>query len=107
MLVQRVGSQGLYLNPPQHAAVWCLGKKTLVQAIDSLTERCHTRRCMERHGFECYRHGALALCAALDTRTGTILGSRVERHNSAAFAAFLESLLTSVRGKRATIRRTN
>jgi transposase len=41
------------------------------------------------------------LYAALNTRTGKVLGTPVERHNSAAFVAFLESLLAGVRGKRA------
>jgi transposase len=54
----------------------------------------------ERRGFEYYRHGTLSLYAALNTRTGKVIGTPVEQHNSAALVAFLESLLASVRGKR-------
>jgi transposase len=54
---------------------------------------------LERHGFEYYRHGTLSLYAALNTRTGKVLGAPVDRHNSAAFVAFLESLLATVRPK--------
>jgi transposase len=34
---------GLYLNPPQHAAVFCVDEKSAIQALDRLTQycRCH------------------------------------------------------------------
>ena len=92
---------GLYLNPPQHAAVFCLDEKTQVQALDRLVPVLPlSPGRLERHGFEYYRHGTLSLFAALNTRTGRVIGAPVEQHNSAAFVAFLESLLASVRGKR-------
>jgi transposase len=92
---------GLYLNPPQHAAVFSLDEKTQVQALDRLDPVLPlSPGRLERHGFEYYRHGTLSLYAALNTRTGEVLGAPVDRHNSAAFVAFLESLLASVsRGK--------
>ncbi len=93
---------GLYLNPPQHAAVFSLDEKTQVQALDRLDPVLPlSPGRLERHGFEYYRHGTLSLYyAALNTRTGKVLGTPVERHNSAAFVAFLESLLAGVSGKR-------
>jgi transposase len=92
---------GLYLNPPQHAAVFSLDEKTQVQALDRLDPVLPmSPGRLERHGFEYYRHGTLSLYAALNTRTGKVIGTPVEQHNSAAFVAFLESLLASVRGKR-------
>jgi hypothetical protein len=36
----------------------------------------------ERHGFEYYRHGTLTLYAALNTRTGEVIGQTVPRHTS-------------------------
>jgi transposase len=88
---------GLYLNPPQHAAVFSFDEKTQVQALDRLDPVLPlSPGRLERHGFEYYRHGTLSLYAALDTRTGEVLGAPVEKHNSAAFIAFLESLLASV-----------
>jgi transposase len=88
---------GLYLNPPQHAAVFSLDEKTQVQALDRLDPVLPlSPGRLERHGFEYYRHGTLSLYAALNTRTGRVLGTPVDRHNSAAFVAFLESLLASV-----------
>jgi hypothetical protein len=92
---------GLYLNPPQHTAVFSVDEKTQVQALgrlDPVLPLSPGR--LERHGFEYYRHGTLSLYAALNTRTGRVIGAPVEQHNSSAFVAFLESLLVSVRGKR-------
>lgn len=88
---------GLYLNPPQHAAVFCLDEKTQIQALDRLDPVLPlSPGRLERHGFEYYRHGTLSLYAALNTRTGAVLGAPVEQHNSAALVAFLDSLLASV-----------
>jgi transposase len=92
---------GLYLNPPQHAAIFSLDEKTQVQAPDRLDPVLPlSPGRLERHGFEYYRHGTLSLFAALKTRTGKVLGAPVDQHNSAAFVAFLESLLASVRRKK-------
>lgn len=92
---------GLYLNPPQHAAVFSMDEKTQVQALDRLDPVLPlSPGRLERHGFEYYRHGTLSLYAALNTRTGKVLAAPVEQHNSAAFVAFLESLLASVRRKK-------
>jgi hypothetical protein len=66
---------GLYLNPPQHAAVFCVDEKTAIQALDRLdTVLPLSPGRAERHGFEYYRHGTLSLYAALDTQTGKVLG---------------------------------
>jgi transposase len=92
---------GLYLNPPQHAAVFSMDEKTQVQALDRLDPVLPlSPGRLERHGFEYYRHGTLSLFAALNTRTGKVLGAPVDQHNSAAFVAFLESLLASVPRKK-------
>src|SRR5713226_4654849 len=65
---------GLYLNPPQHAAVFYVDEKTAIQALDRLDPVLPlSPGRAERHGFEYYRHGTLSLYAALNTRTGTVL----------------------------------
>jgi len=49
---------GLYLNPPQHAAVFCVDEKTAIQALDRLDPVLPlSPGRAERHGFEYYRHG--------------------------------------------------
>ena len=66
---------GLYLHPPQHAAVFCVDEKTAIQALDRLDPVLPlSPGRAERHGFEYYRHGTLSLYAALDTKTGRVHG---------------------------------
>ena len=85
---------GLYLNPPAHAAVFCVDEKTAIQALDrndpvlplSLGRA-------ERHGLEYYRHGTLALYAAFDTKTGEVIGKTAARHTSWQFVAFLTDIV--------------
>jgi transposase len=85
---------GLYLNPPQHAAVFCMDEKTAIQALDRLDPVLPlSPGRAERHGFEYARHGTLSLYAAFDTRTGEVLGRTAERHTSAEFVAFLTDLV--------------
>ncbi len=66
---------GLYLRPPQHAAVFCVDEKTAIQALDRLDPVLPlSPGRAERHGFEYYPHGTLSLYAALDTKTGRVHG---------------------------------
>lgn len=85
---------GLYLHPPQHAAVFCVDEKTAIQALDRRDPVLPlSPGRAERHGFEYYRHGTLSLYAAFNTRTGEVLGTTTGRHTSAAFVAFLAALV--------------
>src|SRR5215472_2142599 len=86
---------GLYLNPPQHAAVFCVDEKTAIQALDRLDPVLPlSPGRAERHGFEYYRHGTLSLYAALDTKTGRVHGKTAARHTSCDFVAFLEEVVS-------------
>lgn len=85
---------GLYLNPPQHAAIFCVDEKTAIQALDRLDPVLPlSPGRAERHGFEYARHGTLSLYAAFDTRTGEVVGRTADRHTSAEFVAFLTDLV--------------
>jgi transposase len=87
---------GLYLNPPQHAAVFAADEKTAIQALDRLDPVLPlSPGRAERHGFEYYRHGTLSLYAALNTGSGEIVGQTVPRHTSAAFVEFLGDIVAS------------
>src|SRR3989442_1526757 len=92
---------GLYLNPPQHAAVFCVDEKTAIQALDRLDPVLPlSPGRAERHGFEYYRHGTLSLYAAFNTKTGEVLGKTATRHTSAEFVAFLTDIVVNQpRGK--------
>lgn len=87
---------GLYMNPPQHAAVFCVDEKTAIQALDRLDPVLPlSPGRAERHGFEYFRHGTLSLYAALNTATRAGMGKTAARHTSADFVAFLEELVTA------------
>jgi len=86
---------GLYLEPPQHAAVFCVDEKTAIQALDRLDPVLPlSPGRAERHGFEYYRHGTLSLYAALDIKTGKIQGRTARRHTSEEFLAFISELVS-------------
>jgi transposase len=85
---------GLYLNPPQHAAVFCVDEKSAIQALDRLDPVLPmSPGRAERHGFEYYRHGTLSLYAALDVKTGKVHGKTAARHTSDEFVAFLHQVV--------------
>jgi transposase len=91
---------GLYLNPPQHAAVFCIDEKSAIQALDRLDPVLPlSPGRAERHGFEYYRHGTLSLYAALDVKTGKIHGKTAARHTSDEFVAFLQQLISQCKRK--------
>ena len=87
---------GLYVNPPAHAAVFCVDEKTAIQALDRKDPVLPlSPGRAERHGFEYYRHGTLSLYAAFNTKTGEVLGKTAARHTSAEFVAFLTELVVN------------
>ena len=87
---------GLYLKPPVHAAVFCVDEKSAIQALDRLDPVLPlSPGRAERHGFEYYRHGTLSLYAALNTRTGEVLGKTSSRHTSVEFVEFLDQIVAS------------
>lgn len=92
---------GLYLRPPRNAAVFCVDEKSVIQALDRLDPVLPlSPGRAERHGFEYYRHGTLSLYAALETRSGQVLGKTAGRHTSTEFVAFLQEVVASQPRKR-------
>jgi transposase len=87
---------GLYLNPPAHAAVFCVDEKTAIQALDRKDRMLPlSPGRAESHGFEYKRNGTLSLFAALNTATGEVLARTAPRHTSEQFVAFLTDVVTS------------
>jgi transposase len=84
----------LYMDPPQHAAVFCVDEKTAIQALDRLDPVLPlSPGRAERHGFEYFRHGTLSLYAALDVQTGLVHGKTAARHTSTDFIGFLTEVI--------------
>jgi transposase len=65
---------GLYLDPPDRALVLCVDEKSQIQALDRTT----------------------SLFAALDTRSGKIIGQTQQRHRSGEFRNFLDTIEKNV-----------
>ena len=87
---------GLYLNPPQHAVVFSIDEKTAIQALDRRDPVLPlSPGRAERHGFEYVRRGTLSLYAALDTKTGHVLGRTAASHTSEEFVGFLGAVVAS------------
>src|ERR1700683_4999141 len=87
---------GLYLNPPQNAAVFCVDEKSAIQALDRLDRRLPlSPGRAENHGFDSHRHGTLSLYAALNPKTGNVRGQAAARHTSTEFVKFLEDVVSS------------
>src|ERR1700716_114637 len=87
---------GLYLKPPLQAAVFCVNETSAIQALDRLDPVLPlSPGRAERHGFEYYRHGTLSLYEAFNTQTGEVLCYSVRRPASAAFLAFLGTVIDS------------
>src|SRR5579884_2501809 len=92
---------GLYMDPPQHAAVFCVDEKTAIQALDRLDPVLPlSPGRAEKHGFEYYRHGTLSLYAALDVKTGQVHGKTARRHTSEDFLAFITQLVERTPGSK-------
>lgn len=84
---------GLYLNPPDHAFVLCVDEKTQVQALDRSQPLLPLRPGqIERRTHDYIRHGTTSLFAALNAKTGEVLGECHKRHRSVEFRKFLNAI---------------
>ena len=88
---------GLYLNPPDRALVLCVDEKSQIQALDRTQPLLPMRPGqVERRTHDYARHGTTSLFAALDVKTGTVIGECHRRHRSVEFRKFLDSIDQSV-----------
>jgi transposase len=88
---------GLYLDPPDKALVLCVDEKAQIQAIDRSQPVLPMRPGQaERRTHDYTRHGTTSLFAALDTKTGKVLGQLHRRHRSIEFRKFLDKIDESV-----------
>lgn len=89
---------GLYMNPPDRAMVLCVDEKSQVQALDRTQPLLpmgpgHP----ERRSHDYVRHGTTSLFAALDVRTGVVIGRCLKRHRQQEFVRFLDDVDDVVR----------
>lgn len=88
---------GLYMDPPDKALVLCVDEKSQMQALERTQpllplstgfSACRT------HDY--VRHGTTTLFAALDAKTGEVIGKCFRRHRATEFVRFLRVIDESV-----------
>ncbi len=84
---------GLYMNPPDNAAVFAVDEKSQIQAL----ERAQPILPMdlgqpERRTHNYVRHGTLDLFAALNVANGKVIARCKRQHRSVDFVAFLREI---------------
>ena len=94
LLIEKVRDiVGLYINPPAHAVVLCVDEKAQIQALDRTAPLLPLQPGqVERHTHDYTRHGTTSLFAALDVKTGQVVGETHRRHRSREFRQFLDRL---------------
>jgi transposase len=88
---------GLYLHPPDKALVLCVDEKTQIQALDRSQPLLPMRPGQaERRTHDYVRHGTTSLFAALEVKTGRVVGDFHARHRSVEFRKFLDRIEAAV-----------
>src|SRR3954464_13523039 len=81
---------GLYLDPPERAVVLCVDEKAQIQALDRTAPIMPMRPgTPERVTHDYMRFGTSSLYAALDIKTGEVIGTLHKRHRAIEFKTFL------------------
>ena len=88
---------GLYMNPPDHALVFCVDEKSQIQALDRTQPLLPMRPGqLERRTHDYTRHGTTSLFAALELKTSRVIGQLRRRHRSQEFRQFLDLIEAQV-----------
>ena len=84
---------GLYLNPPDNAAIFCVDEKSSIQALDRTQPGLPLKKGRaETMTHDYKRHGTSTLFAALDVLMGEVIGECKQRHRHQEFPAFLKTV---------------
>lgn len=84
---------GLYMNPPDNAAVLSVDEKTQIQALDRTQPMLPLRPGqIERRTHDYKRNGTTNLYAAFDVLTGQVIGRTTKRHRAKEFLDFLRQI---------------
>src|SRR4051812_13591353 len=82
---------GLYVDPPAHAIVLSVDKKSQIQALDRTQAGLPLKKGRAgtmTHDYK--RHGTTTLFGALNVLDGTVIGRNMQRHRHQEFIRFLE-----------------
>jgi transposase len=89
---------GLYVNPPDRALVLCVDEKSQIQALDRTQPGLPLKRgraATMTHDDK--RHGTTTLFAALDVKSGLVIGQCQPRHRAKEFICFLKRIDRAVK----------
>lgn len=84
---------GLYLNPPEHALVLSVDEKSQIQALERTQDPLPMTAghpVTRTHDYT--RHGTTTLFAALDVKSGRVIGRCMMRHRHQEFLRFLATI---------------
>jgi len=88
---------GLYMSPPDNAVVLCVDEKSQIQALNRTQPLLPLRPGqVERRTHDYERHGTTTLFAALDAKTGKVIGQCHARHRAIEFRKFLDRIDANV-----------
>jgi transposase len=88
---------GLYMNPPDKALVLCVDEKSQIQALDRTQPGLPLKKgraATMTHDYK--RHGTTTLFAALDVKSGLVIGECLPRHRAKEFIGFLRTINETV-----------
>jgi transposase len=84
---------GLYLDPPDRAVVFSVDEKSQIQALDRTQPGLPMKKGRaETMTHDYKRNGTTTLFAALDVKTGEVIGQCQPRHRSKEFLKFLKKI---------------
>lgn len=88
---------GLHLHPPDKAMVLCVDEKSQIQALQRTAPLLPMRPGqIERRTHDYKRHGTTSLFAALDAKSGEVIGQCQARHRAREFRRFLNTIDANV-----------
>ena len=98
LLIEKVRDiVGLYLHPPDRAALFCVDEKSQIQALDRTQPLLPMRPGqVERRTHDYKRHGTTTLFAALNVATSKVISQFHRRHRSVEFRQFLDAVDAAV-----------
>jgi transposase len=88
---------GLYMNPPERALVLCVDEKSQIQALDRTQPGLPIKKGRAQtmtHDYK--RNGTTTLFAALEMKSGKVIGECLPRHRAKEFIKFLNKIDTAV-----------
>ena len=88
---------GLYMIPPEGALVLCVDEKSQIQALDRTQPGLPMKKGRaETMTHDYKRNGTTTLFAALDMKTGNVIGECLPRHRAKEFIRFLNKIDTAI-----------